>query len=384
MLHQPARFVWVASFVVVSLTTVLRAQSSPPTIEVFPKVATDSVKVDADDPAIWIHSTDPSKSVIIGTDKTKAQGGLYVWNLNGKQIQYVQLSRPNNVDVRYGMKLNHRTIDIAVTNFRNTQMVGDSILVSKEIKVFEINPADGTLTDVTTESGITTPEIEEDNGLCLYRRPSDGAIFVIESSKETESANGLHQYKLLDDGNGKVKAVYVRAFGQGTIFDKVEGLVADDELGYVYAADEEAAIRKYYADPDKGNNRQITEFALDADGFAGDREGLAIYRSDSTTGYLLVSSQGGRKFSAVKVYRRDGDDGDPHQHGLLFTINTIGSRKTDGLEVTSRSVSPEFPHGFLVKHDSPGRHFKIYAWDDIAKIYLQSASRDTTTIQGQH
>jgi 3-phytase len=207
-------------------------------------------------------------------------------------------------------------------------------------------------------------------------------MFVIASSKEGESADSLHQYRLLPDGLGKVKGVYVRAFGQGAIFDKVEGLVADDELGFIYAADEEAAIRKFHADPDKGDNNEIAVFALE-DGIKGDREGLTIYRSDSKTGFLLLSSQGGKNVSLVKIYRREGDGGNPHKHELLSTINTIGTLQTDGLDVTNRSISPQFPHGFLVKHDSPGRNFKLYSWDDIAKGFMKSASSDTTTRQGQ-
>jgi 3-phytase len=80
-------------------------------------------KDDADDPAIWIHPIDPSKSVIIGTDKDKDSGGLYVWDLQGRQIQHVQLPGPNNVDVRYGFDLGERVVDIAVTNLRSLKEI---------------------------------------------------------------------------------------------------------------------------------------------------------------------------------------------------------------------------------------------------------------------
>lgn len=383
MLHKPARFRFTALFMVLSSAAILRAQPAAPIIEVHPRVATDSVKVDADDPAIWIHPTDPSKSIIIGTDKDKTNGGLYVWDLRGKQIQYVQLQRPNNVDVRYGFNLGARVADVAVVNLCRL----------KEIKVFAINPNDGTLTDITSTEGIKTPELDKPYGLCLYQRPADGAMFVIESSSEGESAESLHQYRLLPDGLGKVKGIYVRTFGRGTIFDKVEGLVADDELGFVYASDEEAAIRKFYADPDKGDNNEIVAFGL-ADGIQSDREGLAIYRCDSTTGYLLASSQKakrpsagrgsrGEKFSSIKVYRREGDNGNPHQHGLLFTIDTIGSLKTDGLEVTNCKISPQFPSGFIVKHHSLGRQFKLYSWEEIIQNYLKTMPTDTTTTRSK-
>src|SRR5262245_31952618 len=52
-------------------------------------VETDPVPHDgdaADDPAIWVHPTDPAKSVILGTDK---RGGLALYDLAGRQIQYL-------------------------------------------------------------------------------------------------------------------------------------------------------------------------------------------------------------------------------------------------------------------------------------------------------
>lgn len=327
--------------------------SNTKSVKLFPKSATDSVKVDADDPAIWVHPTNPALAVIIGTDKDSAAGGLYVWNLNGEQLQFVPIERPNNVDVRHGMKLGGRTVDIAVTQECR----------KRTLRVFAIDSTNGTLTDLTIASGISTAELEAPYGLCLYRRARDGAMFVITSSREGESAKGLHQYQLLDDGKGKVRGQYVRQFGRQTIADKVEGLVADDELGFVYAADEEAAVRKYHADPAQENDKELAHFALD-DGIQGDREGLAIYRCDEKTGYLLLSSQKGTKYSALKVYRREGEPGNPHEHKLLTTVDTIGSHETDGLEVTHHGVHERFPHGIIVKHDSPGRNFKIYSWQD--------------------
>ena len=339
------------------------AQTIPSTIPVNAKVSTGAVKGDADDPAIWIHPTTPAKSVIIGTDKDTG-GGLYVWDMAGKQIQYVPLGRPNNVDVRYGMKVGGQAIDIAVTNSRSAP---------KQIKVFKINPTDGTLTDLTTASGILTPELDDPYGLCLYQRQSDGAMFVIESTQSGAKSN-LHQYRLEDDGNGKVKGTYVRTFGNNMIRKYVEGLVADDELGYVYASDETYAIRKFYADPAHGNDDQIIAFGF-GDGISGDREGLAIYSCPNGKGYLLASNQSG---TDVKVYRREGDDGDPHKHTLLTTIKTNGSSSTDGLDVTNRPTSAQFPKGFLITHNAPGKQFKLYAWEEIAQNYLSICTGSIT------
>ncbi len=332
------------------------AQTIPTNISVQPRVATGSVKTDADDPAIWVHPKDPAKSVIFGTDKSGASSGIYAWDMSGKQIQYMSVANPNNVDVRYGFTLGNRKVDIAATNPRQL----------KEIKVFEINQETGLLTDITTSAGIKTPQLNTPYGITLYQRPSDGAMFAIESSKDGAAAKNLHQYRLEHDGAGKVKGTFVRTIGKGIIGTVVEGLTTDDKLGYIYACEEPAAVRKFYADPDLGHDQQIVAFAT-GDGISGDREGVAVYGCVDGTGYILVSSQGN---TTVKVYRREGDNGNPHKHALLTTIKTNGSSGTDGLDVTNRPTSPQFPKGFLITHNSPGKQFKLYAWEDIAKDYM--------------
>ena len=42
---------------------------SPAGNKLVPEIITQPVKHDTDDPAIWIHPTDPSKSLVIGTDR---------------------------------------------------------------------------------------------------------------------------------------------------------------------------------------------------------------------------------------------------------------------------------------------------------------------------
>ena len=338
----------------------LWAQTIPTNISVQPRVSTGSVKTDADDPAIWIHPKEPAKSVVFGTDKAGASSGIYVWDMSGKQLQYVAIANPNNVDVRYGFKLGTRKVDIAVTNPRQL----------KEIKIYEINQQTGLLTDITTSAGIKTPELDTPYGIALYQRPTDGALFAITSSKDGESAKNLHQYRLEPDGAGKVKGSFVRTIGNGVIGTVVEGLTVDDQLGYIYACEEPTAVRKFYADPSLGKDGQIVAFAT-SDGISGDREGVAVYGCVDGTGYILVSSQGN---TTVKVYRREGEAGDPHKHTLLTTIKTNGSSETDGLDVTNRPTSAQFPKGFLITHNSPGKQFKLYAWEDIAKDYMTTCT----------
>ena len=334
-------------------------QSPAPELVVAPKLFTASVLRDADDPTIWIHPTDPSRSVVIGTDKS-SKGGLFVWDLNGIQLQYFPLRRPNNVDLRRNVNVDGRVVDIVAVNLRT----------DRQIKTYEVNPTNGWLTDITATNGIHTPEIKSPYGICLYRRLADGALFAIESSaSSSRGQKNLFQYRLQGNGQGRLQATFVRVIGTNSIQSVSEGLVADDELGYLYTSDERKAVRKYHADPDSGDDSSIAAFALKADGIRGDREGLAMYKCADGTGYLLLSSQGS---GTVKVYRREGEPGEPHQHPLLATIVTTGSSKTDGLDMTSAAAGTNFPSGFIIKHNAPKKNFALYSWEDAAQSFLKT------------
>src|SRR5436190_23418503 len=108
--------------------------------DVQPVVRTQSVADDPDDPAIWIHPTDPGRSLIIGTNKVKAPGGaLVVFGLDGVVRQTVAgLDRPNNVDVEYGLVLDGTKVDIAVATER----------LKHQLRVFRV--AAGGITDITS------------------------------------------------------------------------------------------------------------------------------------------------------------------------------------------------------------------------------------------
>ena len=60
-----------------------------------------------------------------------------------------------------------------------------------------------------------------------------------------------------------------------------EAIAVDDQLGYVYYSDEGKGVRKYYADPEKGND-ELALFATT--GFTEDHEGISIYQLTDSTG----------------------------------------------------------------------------------------------------
>lgn len=331
-------------------------------ITVKPRIITSSVITDADDAAIWMHPTDPAKSLVIGTDKgSSPDGGLYTWNLDGTQKQRLAMSRPNNVDVRYGFKLGNKMVDLAAVTLRDQE----------EVRIFEIDPGTRKLTDVTTldSTNILNKMFKSPYGLTMYKRPDDGLMFIIVSSRHADYKDKLRQIRLEDDGSGRVKGVFVREFGD--FRNIVEGMVADDELGYLYASEEKVGVHKFYASALRGNAR-LTFFGMEDSLANGNNEGVALYKCVDGTGYILVSHP---ETHSIKVYRREGEKGAPHQHLLLTRIQDDSLRAGDGLEVSSRVFAANFPHGLLVWHNQVARNFRLYGWEDIARRSLTDCSR---------
>lgn len=313
-------------------------------------VVTEPTKNDTDDPAIWVNPEDISKSLIIGTDK-EVGGGLYVYDLEGKVVNtFLDMQRPNNVDVAYGLILNGKKVDIAVTTERK----------ANKIRIFslpDLKPIDNGGIEIF--AGETGEDFRDGMGIALYTN-SNNEIHAIVGRKNGPTENYLCQYKLSDDGTGNVKAEVVRKFGKYSGKKEIEAIAVDNELGFVYYSDEQVGVRKYYADPAKGNEELAFFAQKDA---KSDHEGIAIYKKDATTGYLLVSNQQKNTFL---VYEREGHNGNPNEHKLIAEI-PVSTIECDGVDASSLNFGTKFPQGFLVAM-SNGNVFHLYEWSKIQAL----------------
>lgn len=340
-------------FLMLGLGLLLLACESKPKIHpnaVKPVLSTEAVNYDTDDPAIWIHPTDPSSSLIIGTDKNE-DGGLFVFDLNGKILPKKTVSglkRPNNVDLLQGVVLGADTLDIAVTGER----------MSHNMRVFSL-PDMKALDNggIPMFEGETEIEHRDLMGVALYHRKSDGKVFAIMGRKTGPSGSYLWQYELSADKNGVVSAQVVRKFGEFSGIKEIEAIAVDAEMGYVYYSDENVGVRKYYADPEKGND----ELALFGENdFADDHEGISVYKTGESTGFIIVSDQ---QANAFNIYRREGDTGNPHLHTLLKKVY-VSTMESDGSEVTSLPLGVHYPKGLFVAM-SDDKTFQYYRVEDI-------------------
>ena len=202
-------------------------------------------------------------------------------------------------------------------------------------------------------------------GIALYRRSRDGAMFAIVSRKTGPEDGYLWQYRLLDDGKGRVRGQLVRKFGKYSGTKEIEAVMVDSQLGYVYYADERFGIRKYYADPDHADAaRELAVFGKE--GFEGDREGIALYAREDGTGYIICTDQKARN-STYRIYRREGTRTNPNDHSESVKVVRGGADSTDGIEATSTALGTKFPVGILVAMNSRPKHFLVFNWDNVAE-----------------
>lgn len=303
----------------------------------------------ADDPAVWVHPKDSSKSIIIATNK---QGGLLTYSLKGKELSSVKVGKPNNVDVRYNFSLGGEKIDFCAATDRANK---------NGIIIYKIDRETGALSDIAARD--IRAKMKTVYGFSLYNNLKTGKFYALIVGTNGE----FEQYELFDNGKGKIDAKLVRSFEVGSIS---EGLVADDEYGYFYVSEENVGIWKYSADPAAGNKRVLVD-SVGKGNLIADVEGLAIYYGRGGKGYLLASSQGNNSY---KVYERSGNN----KFVGAFAIDDgviDGTNDTDGIDVIGFNLGKEFPYGIFIAQDGENmdgkvkksQNFKIVRWEKIAK-----------------
>lgn len=313
--------------------------------QISPTIITEKTKHDSDDPAIWINKEDPSQSIIFGTDK-HSDGAIYAFDLNGEIIEEKTLrgiKRPNNVDVGYDFILNDSVkVDILAFTERGR----------KQIRIFsvpEMKPLDNGGFPVFKDED--NPDFQKPMGISLYSSPVDGSTYAIVGRKNGPEDNYLYQYKI-ESGPSGVSLELVRKFGKFSGKKEIEAIAVDDESGFIYYSDERHCVRKYFAEPSKGN----VELACFGGGrFSGDIEGIAIATYENGKGYIIVSNQ---KKGTFNIFSRNGND-------FIKEIN-LGTNQTDGCDVVTAPLDNRFKNGLFVAMNND-KNFYFY---DFGKMKL--------------
>ncbi|MCP2261383.1 3-phytase [Streptoalloteichus tenebrarius] len=304
-------------------------------VEVSPTVETTPVAHSgdaADDPAVWVHPTDPARSLVIGTDK---DGALETYDLSGARVQRITGTKPNNVDLRG---------DLVVT-------ADDDVPSDGRMRFYRVDPATRQLTDV----GALNASVDE-HGICAYRSARSGRTYVFAN----DVTGRVEQWEVSLDATGKVTGHRVR--GPWDVGGTVEGCVADDQRGVFYLAEETGGVWAYGAEPDASTTARREIDRAGAGHLTADVEGLALAGDR-----LLVSSQGDDSYAAYDVTTG------AFVAKFQVTSNTTvdGCSHTDGIEASTANLGPRFPHGLFIcqddKNTKPGvsgnQNFKLVPLD---------------------
>jgi len=304
----------------------------------------------ADDPAIWIHPTDSSKSIVVGTNK---KGGLALYNLSGQQINFYPVGNVNNADVLYNFPLGGDTIDV----------IGASNRSDSSITLMKINPENQELSKVSAR--LIKSDAGDVYGFCFYKSKINGRFYAFINSKEGK----VEQWELFET-DGKIDAKLTRSI---QLAGQVEGMVCDNELGNLFVGEEQNGIWKLSAEPEGGDEKiLIPNSGVSNKNIAYDIEGLTIYYAPQGKGYLIASSQGNFSYA---IFERAGENNYISSFRIVSGI-IDGAEETDGIDVTNLSAGKAFSSGLFVVQDGfnfdsdekQPQNFKFVSWDKIAEI----------------
>ncbi|WP_133178228.1 phytase [Shewanella decolorationis] len=305
-----------------------------------------------DDPAIWVHPTEPEKSLVLGTNK---RWGLLSFNMRGEQVQALPSGRINNVDLRQQVLLGGKKRDIAVATLRDND----------SLAFYEID-AQGKLSEYPNQA----TNMVDIYGMCLYQDADTLYVFANEKSGR------IAQYRV----DWQVNGPSIKLVRDIHTPSQVEGCVVDEAQHALFIGEEDQGIWRFNA---KANGGTQGELIIKAEGdLVPDVEGISLYQAANIHGkkqdLLVVSSQGDNSYllyQAQPPYAqlgkfRIGVNLNGMENGRETSID--GSSETDGLAVTHLSVGTgAWQQGMLVIQDGHNhlpdnnQSFKWLPWRSI-------------------
>lgn len=301
----------------------------------------------ADDPAIWVHPSDKTKSLVLGTDK---QAGLYVYDLSGSVLQFIPSGRLNNVDLRQGVSFfPEQSIDIAAATNRTIDGV----------TLFSISADDG-----VEEIGDFPVASVEPYGLCTGYDESGFRVFV------TYKTGAIEIYEVLPGKDGMEGEL----MNTIKLDSQLEGCSYDEVQNVLFVGEEEFGLWRLDLDGNEEFVRTLVDQVGSTTGLVSDVEGVDIWRGPADTGYVVASAQGGDRYV---IYERST----PNRWVGTFTVSGIedtpldGVSHTDGLTVSSAALGNSLSRGLLVVQDDANgdngetQNFKFVSWAEIERVF---------------
>jgi 3-phytase len=325
-----------------ALLVLTACASGPPPVEVRPFAETDPVSTvrgedAADDPAIWVHASDPEKSLVFGTDK---KAGLYSYNLSGHQVQSLPAGLLNNVDVRQ--------------NLGGLDRMAASNRSDDTLALFAIEPSTG---EARLLSLTPTGKVEP-YGFCMGRTESGWRAAIPYKDGQVQFLDG--------DRADKVRVSPER----WTFTSIMEGCVFDEDNQAVFVSEELVGLWRITHESGRETSRTLIDRVGSPTGLRGDVEGVAIWRGRDGDGYVVVSSQSADRYM---VYDRKPPNAFRGSFRIVASMDgrVDGVTHTDGIDISSAPLGPNLPRGVFVAQDDSNtapdapQNFKFVDWREI-------------------
>jgi 3-phytase len=280
---------------------------------------TNPEAVDQDDMCFWTHPTDASQSLVIVSDKSA--GSIFVYDASGELLQSVPVPQPGNIDLRLGFRLGDQPVSLIAVNERQSQT----------LLLFRWDEGERRLIRVD-DGRIATGE---NYGGTLLHLAGVNRWFFVVTSKE----NGVKQYELMDNGQGRVAGRELRCWP----LPMCEGAVADDQAGKIYVSVEAEGVFQLPGDPADATEPLRVISKSDEQDFVGDVEGITLLRTEPDAAFLLLSDQGASQFRLYQI-----SEGRTFPLRAIFAVER--TQHTDGVDITLSPFGARFPHGVLACH----------------------------------
>ena len=316
---------------------------------VFETESVSSIGDAADDPAIWFNHSDPTQSLIFGTDKRK---GIHVYDIYGKELSFSELGATNNIDLRVIDKKVHMVI-----SNRSSSTLGYWIFPEAGLfEYFSVNSTNAFTEDIIHYHLEANMDVY---GVCMGFVNDRLSAALTEEEGPTVQMWDLTTKKVV----GKINVISDEKNAPKS-GNEAEGCVFDDENNRLLISREGS---RGYLKAYESDTLKMIKVVDSRDGkIVGDPEGVAIYKTSDTEGYVILSSQGGNEFN---LYDRKSLD-----FIRKFKINSV--QDTDGLDVTSKTIEGIFPKGFLVVQDGinlpSNQNFKVVSMEEVLKKKLSA------------
>lgn len=303
------------------------------------------------DAAIWIHPTEPAKSLFLVANERR---GLEVHSPDGLLLKHLQEgSEPRYVDVLYDVPTGDASADLVVTACQGEGMAG--------VRLYRVDPAKSKLA-IFTDASLPVFNGTAPLGIFAWhdRKGKTSYVFV------TDELGNAEQYRLAVEGGDTGKLELLRSI---KLPGKAKCGVVDPDSGKAYFAVDKQGVWAIDATPGAPVEGKFV-IRTGENGLVPNVRGPALLRAADGHNRLVVSGQA-TKGSATRVNVYDATT-----YAFLAAIEPAPGalgvpEHASGIDVTSHPLGPAMPAGALLINDqinpNGSESFKIYDWGAIAR-----------------